>query len=287
MLPISGSQGSFFPNGYSLVTPISVAPQLNPLARPFSSASPTPGLIELRRPPLIPHHQLSAPPAASLVNTPSSGAGGANGWPGIGYWSGVSTPSPYGGSNGSLTGCGGGSAAGNGSSYFSSFDNNNNQYQQQVGKWGNLRQTGNIDPAIFTLDARTDLPVEVLEEKFKDFKLKPKALTDRQKAMNGEPTSYDGGRKSRYRNRRPSCVECAFCRNNGEDEVIYKSHVLKNPDGEVVCPVLRLYNCPICNNGGGPKAHTIRYCPKNRPGITGRGGLYRALAMSGNGGMMN
>ena len=64
----------------------------------------------------------------------------------------------------------------------------------------------------------------------------------------------------------PSSVRyCSFCKNNQEPESIYSSHVLKDPQGIVVCPRLRSYNCPICMNHGGDHAHTMRYCPKNRP----------------------
>lgn len=69
----------------------------------------------------------------------------------------------------------------------------------------------------------------------------------------------------RVRRRTPTCIECVFCKNNGHSPTMYQTHILKDPEGNVLCPVLRNYNCPICNNGGGPRAHTIRYCPKNKP----------------------
>lgn len=56
--------------------------------------------------------------------------------------------------------------------------------------------------------------------------------------------------------------ECAFCKNNGEQESYYKRHILKDSEGRIVCPVLRAYTCPICN-AKGDKAHTIKYCPLN------------------------
>ena len=95
-----------------------------------------------------------------------------------------------------------------------------------------------------------------------------------------------GGRPSRSRLRPLNCYECAFCKNNGEKAEVYRAHVLKDPLGNITCPVLRYYNCPICNNGklmstfiiiklyflymtqytgGGNNAHTIRYCPMNKP----------------------
>jgi hypothetical protein len=53
---------------------------------------------------------------------------------------------------------------------------------------------------------------------------------------------------------------CVFCRNNGEKEQIYTSHTLKDANSRVACPILRLYQCPICH-ASGDQAHTIKYCP--------------------------
>lgn len=58
---------------------------------------------------------------------------------------------------------------------------------------------------------------------------------------------------------------CQFCQNNREPEDFYRGHILRDAEGKVVCPILRAYNCPICNNGGGDKAHTKSYCPQLRP----------------------
>ncbi|CAF1040607.1 unnamed protein product [Rotaria sp. Silwood1] len=52
---------------------------------------------------------------------------------------------------------------------------------------------------------------------------------------------------------------CVFCRNNGENELIYTSHSLKDSVGNVTCPILRAYQCPICG-ATGAQAHTIKYC---------------------------
>ena len=54
---------------------------------------------------------------------------------------------------------------------------------------------------------------------------------------------------------------CVFCKNNGEMESVYGSHVLKNEEGHIVCPILRAYTCPICGVSG-DNAHTIKYCPQ-------------------------
>merc|ERR1719154_237193 len=58
---------------------------------------------------------------------------------------------------------------------------------------------------------------------------------------------------------------CQFCLSNGESEVQYKSHTMKNAAGLVSCPVLRMYRCSICQ-ATGDQAHTQRYCPLNRDG---------------------
>ncbi|XP_029451552.1 nanos homolog 1-like [Rhinatrema bivittatum] len=56
---------------------------------------------------------------------------------------------------------------------------------------------------------------------------------------------------------------CVFCRNNGAPEEVYGSHVLKSPDGRVLCPILRAYTCPLCS-ANGDNAHTIKYCPLSK-----------------------
>lgn len=56
---------------------------------------------------------------------------------------------------------------------------------------------------------------------------------------------------------------CSFCKKNGETRQLYSSHVLKDGNGTIVCPVLRRYVCPICNQAGGDNAHTKRFCPLN------------------------
>ena len=58
---------------------------------------------------------------------------------------------------------------------------------------------------------------------------------------------------------------CQFCLSNGESEVQYKSHTMKNTTGLVTCPVLRRYKCNICH-ATRDTAHTQMYCPLNKDG---------------------
>lgn len=60
---------------------------------------------------------------------------------------------------------------------------------------------------------------------------------------------------------------CVFCRNNGEKEQIYTSHTLKDAANRVSCPILRLYQCPICH-ASADNAHTIKYCPYSTTQLT-------------------
>ena len=55
--------------------------------------------------------------------------------------------------------------------------------------------------------------------------------------------------KNDHRNGR---MECSFCKNLPPERATnYRDHWLKDNQKRVTCPILRAYNCPNCNNGGG------------------------------------
>ena len=61
----------------------------------------------------------------------------------------------------------------------------------------------------------------------------------------------------------PGPSYCTFCKNNGVEPSVYNSHVIKDPvTKKVVCPTLRNYTCPYCQNKDKDYAHTKSHCPK-------------------------
>ncbi|XP_071202612.1 nanos homolog 3-like [Salvelinus alpinus] len=53
---------------------------------------------------------------------------------------------------------------------------------------------------------------------------------------------------------------CRFCKYNGESESVYRSHSLKDQDGDMMCRYLRLYDCPLCGAIGDQTANR-HHCP--------------------------
>lgn len=85
--------------------------------------------------------------------------------------------------------------------------------------------------------------------------------------------------RSDRRMRRALPNECAFCKNNGENEECYSSHSLKDWRGRVLCPVLRAFRCPRCG-ATGDRAHTIKYCPEGADAGSGNLASRRRVPLS-------
>lgn len=79
-------------------------------------------------------------------------------------------------------------------------------------------------------------------------------------SLRGRPVLADANKIALGRRNQNVCV---FCRNNGESKKVYASHVLKDSQGNTMCPILRAYTCPLCK-ASGDESHTIKYCPKNK-----------------------
>ena len=43
---------------------------------------------------------------------------------------------------------------------------------------------------------------------------------------------------------------------------------LKDPEGKVICPFLRAYDCETCHSGGGDRAHTRKYVDESSLSLT-------------------
>lgn len=91
-------------------------------------------------------------------------------------------------------------------------------------------------------------------------------VTQKAKVQNLDPfISMDPASKSANRDvlTRTRADEHVFCPTNNDDEVVYESHILQDPErpeGRITCPMLRAYQCPICGEKGN-YSHTVKDCP--------------------------
>ncbi|XP_069800135.1 nanos homolog 2 [Dendropsophus ebraccatus] len=68
---------------------------------------------------------------------------------------------------------------------------------------------------------------------------------------------------STKREARSRSAMCHFCKHNGEPRHVYTGHTLKDEEGKVICPILRMYTCSLCG-ATGDSSHTRKYCPLNK-----------------------
>nr|ANT70532.1 nanos [Amphipholis kochii] len=156
--------------------------------------------------------------------------------------------------------------------YLGLFNLVKNLNRELVGNVGDHLDTAgtcnspNYRPCARPRSLSTSSSAQSEEFSWDDFKLNGVDVDPEDGFMPFQPTRFNTrkltSRLPSAKNRRTP-TWCVFCKNNGESEMVYGAHILKDAEGRTSCPILRNYTCPICGVSG-DGAHTIKYCPLNK-----------------------
>lgn len=125
----------------------------------------------------------------------------------------------------------------------------------------NLRDSASTDLEIIRSDAHEDFQRNGVEADLDELDIYQSQLRERAVEVSENPVLQEYLECKKQKNKKAKKI-CVFCKNNGEQPEIFSSHILKDSEGRILCPILRKYVCPLCGVSG-DDAHTIRYCPKN------------------------
>ncbi|XP_075221404.1 RNA-binding protein nanos [Lycorma delicatula] len=95
--------------------------------------------------------------------------------------------------------------------------------------------------------------------------LQPNAFAQNFNYMNGSRHGVDKNKRHRMTDRKYKSQEksiCTFCKKNGEPASSYSTHLTKDDEGNITCPILKAYVCQKCG-ATGRSAHTDKYCHYN------------------------
>ncbi|KAM5145615.1 nanos homolog 2 [Mantella aurantiaca] len=98
---------------------------------------------------------------------------------------------------------------------------------------------------------------------FEAIKTQPNSLPNHGKSNSHQTKTSIRQNSSPPHEETPNGGMCCFCKHNGESRHIYMGHNLKDDEGRVICPVLRMYSCSLCG-ATGDSSHTKKYCPLNK-----------------------